>query len=161
MDAIRFDALIRLLAHGRSRRRMLREFGREIAAAPLALIGFWQDAAACRNNGRRCKIGQQCCSGICAGSRKKNKAKCRPAEGARGRTIDDACGTPCPGSPSSFCARTLGGKPFCFAIGSCFDCDSTEECVDFTGNPRARCVRCPELCGAEDNFRQCVVADLA
>ena len=156
VDRDRFDALIRSLALDRSRRGVIRGLSACSAGATLAALGVQQTAAACRDNGGKCKRDNDCCSGTCKG--KKKRGKCRPAEGARGCTIDDPCHTVCPDDPAGFCAMTVAGKPFCFQIGSCFDCTSNEDCVDFSGNSGARRVRCPEACGAEFNFRECVVA---
>lgn len=43
------------------------------------------------------------------GPAQRKKAKCRPAEGAQGCTIDDPCQTQCPGDPNGFCAVTVSG----------------------------------------------------
>ena len=57
------------------------------------------------------------------------------------------------------CAVTIGGKPFCFTDGECFACESNDECVTETGEDSARCVKCPDECGEEFNFRACVIFD--
>jgi hypothetical protein len=155
MTDVRFDAIIRSLARIRSRRGMVRGLSAGLVAT-LATSQFQREAAACRANGKPCQNDGNCCSGTCKG--KKKDKTCRRARGAQGCTSDDTCGTVCPKEPNGFCAATLGGKPFCFTIGKCFPCTSHQDCVEETGNPGARCVECPELCDAEDFFRQCVVA---
>ena len=156
MDRQAFDDLTRWLARARSRRKVVRGSGAAVLGVFWGLATWNRAAAVCKSNRQRCQDGGECCSGTC--KRKKGKKRCRATPGARGCTIEHACGAACPGDPNGFCALRLNDKPFCFIIGKCEACTSDADCIEFSGgNPKARCVQCPELCDAEDNFRQCVI----
>jgi hypothetical protein len=156
MDRQSLDDLARSLALALSRRNVVRGSGATSLGAVMAVLAWNQAAAACKANRQPCKQGTDCCSGTC--KRRNGKKRCRATPGARGCTIEHACGAACPGDPNGFCALRLNDKPFCFTIGKCEACTSDADCIEFSGgNPKARCVQCPNLCDAEDNFRQCVV----
>jgi hypothetical protein len=69
MDANLFDTWTRTIAAPESRRTLLRVFA---GATALGWHYRADNVAACRNSGRKCKKGAQCCSGKC--KRKKCRA---------------------------------------------------------------------------------------
>jgi hypothetical protein len=159
MDPDRFDELVLALGTSPSRRSLLRGFGKGTLIAVLTALSLPQGAAACKNDGAKCKKSSDCCSGACKGKKRKKRA-CRAAPEARGCTIDDPYATPCPDRTrnTQYCWITLGGKPFCGTSVQCLNCSSNDECAEEFGNPSARCVTVdPGVCLPQYNNRSCVV----
>ncbi|MDQ3779874.1 MAG: hypothetical protein M3354_04905 [Chloroflexota bacterium] len=171
MDDSRFDNLVKALtSESRSRRGVLRGLAAGLLGIGLSTLGSGARAAACKQNGRRCRNGNQCCSGLCTG--KKDRKKCRRAPGQGTCTIaKDTCtiggqAAACdPGlTGACSCFRRPNGAAFC-ADTTTFDCLPCAECPAGTTCVRARngiCVSCPVGSGATDTIcvRPCeVIAD--
>jgi hypothetical protein len=154
-----FDALIQ--SHSVSRRGTLRTAVATVLAGPLLLLGARQVAATCRKNGRACRRGNQCCSGICKG--KQGAATCRaaPAQGIctiekniclQGDGEITSCGTfPCSchvtAQGASLCGHLIENVNDCAECASCLNCEGTV-CVrggPFCQNFPFACVKpCPD-----------------
>ncbi len=62
----RFDELTKTLAQSTSRRQALKVLGGSLAGGLLAALGVGTaDAEECKRDGKACKKGTQCCSGVC------------------------------------------------------------------------------------------------
>lgn len=172
MDQHRFDALITTLAtEPRSRRGALRLIASAALAGLLAHAGIGApaaEAAACKQNGRPCRNGNQCCSGLCTG--KRDRKKCRPAPGQGTCTIETntcviggqaaVCDPGLTGTCS--CFRRPNGAAFC-ADTTTFDCLPCAQCPVGTTCVHARngvCVACPVGSGATETIcvRPCEAA---
>jgi len=77
MDGRKFDSLTQWWVNS-SRRSTLRAALALALAGPLASRGT-EAAAVCRQPGKTCKRGTQCCSGICKKKGKRGEKKCRAA----------------------------------------------------------------------------------
>ena len=88
-DTEYFDGIVKMLAAGQDRRRVLRLLGGTVLSTVLgATLRAGADAAAgtCRGPGKKCKRGNDCCSGRC----KNNRCRCSGFE-RRCRTNSDCC----------------------------------------------------------------------
>jgi hypothetical protein len=168
MDAIRFDALTRLLDAPSARRRVLQVQG--IAAVSLGFAGTRIDAAygkkrkrklkrnqfGCVNVGKPCRgKNGHCCSGICEGKKPKKGKKDRSRCAAHGEDSCQkgqhltACGgqtvqcTTSTGDVGS-CRTTTGQAGYCAADGQCRRCGNDADCRPFCG-PDAACVVCDSV----------------
>jgi hypothetical protein len=147
MDQERFDRLTRRLSRVSSRRVALQSLAGVVLAGGLARFGLAeanaQDATAarCLGEGKKCKRGNQCCSGLCQG--KKDKKRCRRAPGQSICTVrDDICSKPLDeegvdcgvGSLSCTCMVTAAGHAFCSnGNQSTVRCATDVECVAAIG----------------------------
>ena len=87
MHGNRFDAFVRSVTAGRSRRDALRLLTTSVAAG-VGVVQVREAAAQCVENGERCDpkvIPNDCCSGRCSRKRKK----CRPAFNQGTCTVED------------------------------------------------------------------------
>jgi hypothetical protein len=173
MDAERFDAFVRSLKGGASRRGVIRGF----AALMLGSLAVVQPDGTLGKNGKKgknkkrkppfnafgcldvgvtCKNGGQCCSGICTGKkRKKGKKRRKRCEGhdatnCPGGQIEASCGgisRPCATAAGTqgVCNTTTGNAAFCGAGGNCFPCHRDADCVEACGEGAA-CILCPGKC---------------
>jgi hypothetical protein len=123
-------------------------------------------AAACLDNGARCKRGAQCCSGRCAGKKGKKRCKAAPVQGIC-TIADNACfGDQIPdvvcgvGAGQCFCFVTASGQSFCGdpgagpGPGQDRSCRKDADCGPAFGRG-ARCIQPLPACGAEP---QCMAA---
>lgn len=102
----------------------------------------------CVNVGGFCTSRSQCCSGICAG--KKRKRRCQAHDTGGCQAGQDNCeGVPirCLNGTSDggLCLRTTGEAGYCFGIfnaSACIECRKDADCVEFCGL-QAACVVCP------------------
>ncbi|MFM9106534.1 MAG: hypothetical protein ACKOWF_07525 [Chloroflexota bacterium] len=125
MDSSRFDAMIRDLAAGESRRSVLGAAG----AGLLAALGFAGPAAAKCGKNKPCGECRRCKKGKC--KKKPDGAQCSGGTCQRGQ-----CAASC--TPS--CAgRECGGNG---CGGSCGSCPATESC-----NASGICVCTPDCAG--------------
>jgi hypothetical protein len=166
MDADRFDALAKILAERRSRRRAIEG----LAAVALGALGWGEarsaSALACRTAGALCRENADCCSGLCARDAfGRRTCQCKPPAVACGRSCVDpatafqsdptncgACGHRC---PAALCQRATcsngqcGLAPDPAAAGTA--CDDHNSCT--TGDvcdAEGRCVGTPVVCTAQD-----------
>jgi hypothetical protein len=173
MNPVRFDGLLRRLAApvGRRQAAGLVAAALGVRAADSVDAGAAPQAAAgCRNAGKPCKRGSQCCSGVCAG--KKGQKRCKPAPNQGICTIaDDDCAvdtfTPCgvAGDSVCRCVKTTAGLPFCadpraFLEPGGDGCASDAECAELIGGG-ARCIRTEPECffGLPTCIRPCPQPD--
>jgi hypothetical protein len=80
--------------------------------------------------------------------------------GALGCTRDAPYDTRCPYStnPNDYCWVSVAGAPICGTGVKCFACAADADCIQFTGNARARCAVVPPVGGClAQNSRSCVV----
>jgi hypothetical protein len=155
MQATAVDALARRFATFRSRRGLLGALAALAAPAAAAPVG----KAACRNPGRPCNRGGQCCSGLCAG--KKGKRRCRTSPGQSICTLADNqclpgvqpkdCGL---GDLSCLCFVTTRGRAVCtqFAGGDATPCSSDGECESRFGRG-AVCISGDPVCDVPSECR--------
>jgi hypothetical protein len=136
MQATTFDGMSRNLSDVSNRRGFLRLLGGVVAfgAGSLALVGPEESVA-----------------------KKKKKRKRRqpiiiadPGPtgsplGALGCTLGMPYDTRCPHStdPNHYCTVSITGAPLCGTSVKCFACAADADCVQFTGNARARCAVVP------------------
>ena len=125
MDNERFDDLTRGLAHGLSRRTVLRGVAASGVASALALLGVRDSAAACLGNGVRCgpntlNMCKDCCS---ANTRRQNNGQRRCAcrrDVAKCNRSDQCCSNRCirfEAGRSKRCAPSFfPGFPFPFTV---------------------------------------------
>lgn len=163
MDQHRFDALLmRLTKEPRSRRLALRLVVSTVLAGALAGGGARLAAAACKQNGRPCDGGNQCCSGVCRG--KRGRKKCRPAPGQGSCTIaKDTCkvggvvgACASGGGEGCACLRRPSGAAFCADLTTidclpCAQCPTGTTCVRAPFNSCSTCghgTLCVRRCGA-------------
>ena len=147
MDDRRFDALVRGLAGGASRRRLLGT----LVSGLLASVGQRADAKPCRKPGHWCTADTQCCNGACE---EPGICRCDPGEEL---CLHDKgaprCLTPCPegqvfdGKCTCVCAED-GSRP---AVDGMCPCPAGQErcfggCVDILSNPD-NCGACVNFCG--------------
>jgi hypothetical protein len=147
MDDRRFDALVRGLAGGASRRRVLGA----LVGGLLAGAGQRADAKPCRKPGHWCTADSQCCNGTC---NEPGICQCDPGEELCLRDKGaPRCLTPCPdgqvfdGKCSCVCAED-GSPPA--EDGTC-PCPPGQErcfgvCVDILSDPD-NCGGCVNFCG--------------
>ena len=181
MDADHFDAVLRSLSVGSTRRLVLRGlagalFARETARhagvahakkgkkrkKPLSLNQF-----GCVKVGAKCRGKDDvCCSGICEGKKpkkgEKDKSKC-VAHNTGGCSFgQDSCFVPipCGVASGSTCFRTTGDGSICGvgAAGTCADCKKDQDCVAAGYGPGAACVICAAVCPTSQNNTACVPA---
>jgi hypothetical protein len=169
MHNYNFDAWTRLLVSRQPRRRVWRGLAGGALAALLPHFGKPLPAAAretaakrCLKEGKSCKRGTQCCSGVC------RKKKCRRATGQGLCTIrQDLCRTSQPGPGCGvddgggpcFCHVTAAGASFCASAfeTECFPCAANGDCADVTG-PDSACIRtlgtpfCDDSCPEQGAF---------
>ena len=143
MDPLRFDWWTKTLARPGTRRAALKTFAAGGAAA-LVRLGLIEEAAACRQNGKKCKKNKLCCSKKCKGK----KCRCTPLKGkCPGLGAGDVC---CPRSGATVDCMLLdtGFKPQCGPNGlQCLmaansPCSDDCECgadLECGGNPTTRC----------------------
>jgi hypothetical protein len=150
LDGNRFDATIKSLAvRSSSRRGLLYTLAGAAVRARFGLRGGCPVGAAttgCRQDGKECRRGNQCCSGRC------KRGACRPAPkqdtcavnrefckvGAPGR-----CGV---GDSECGCFRRLNGAAFCagdLPLIECTDCTDEKGCRPGFDCLRARGSFCP------------------
>lgn len=139
MDAGRFDRLAQTwVVH--SRRRALLAALAAALGGPLALLNQRQVTAGCREPGRDCRRGHQCCSGRCRGQR--GEKKCRRVSSQDICSIRAAycatahsptlCGEDCG------CWQRANGTAFCGSLivvtcaedGKCANCPIGSVCVN-------------------------------
>lgn len=139
MDGNRFDELTRGLAHGRSRRGVMKGLGAAVlGAAGLARLGGVEAKTTCRNAGHPCEGNQTCCDGlVCVASGPGAALRC--AACPDGTVIDDgACCTP--DSHDVTCAGKCG--PVVNNCGQTVDCGSP-----ITTCPAGACGSVDDGCG--------------
>jgi hypothetical protein len=150
MDAPQFDRLVRQIAGAASRRQALRLLAGGalglLAGLPSGAVATAQVEAAssCLKQGKDCKRGNQCCSGLC------HRKQCRRAPGQGICTIrNDACrendaDKVCGGAGFNLCGCfvTAAGRSFCGSgqVDDAQACANDGECVTRLGDG-ARCVR--------------------
>lgn len=102
MESERFDAVVRALSAGASRRGVLGF----LAAAGAGVLGQRAVVAdTCKRNGKPCKKHAQCCSGNCVPDPARSgplNGTCQPACLARNQACPPAGGTCC--DPGYFCS---------------------------------------------------------
>jgi hypothetical protein len=104
----------------------------------------------CVNVGAFCQTSEQCCSGICEGS--KDKRTCRMHDQATCQAGQDGY---CSGGPplpcdtsagySGVCVHTTGNASYCQYTASCHACSKDADCVPFCG-PQSACIVADECC---------------
>ena len=182
MDANHFDAVLRSLAVGSTRRLVLRGLagalivreatrrpsvthakkGKKRKQKPLLLNQF-----GCVNVGNPCRGNDEvCCSGICEGQKPKpgkRDTRVCVAHNTGGCSFgQDSCFVPipCAGVPDSMCFRTTGEGGICApgAAGMCADCKKDQDCVAAGFGPGAACVICAAACPTSQNNTACIAA---
>jgi hypothetical protein len=171
MDHDAFDRLTTTLSTGSSRRRVLR-----LSAAALGLGGVGQSVAkkkkkkkkkptsllfnsfGCVNVGGACRgNSDNCCSGICEGSKpkkgKKDTSRCVAHD--QSTCVAGQRQAPCGGVDveceasnglPGFCDTTTGNAGYCSISGDCFACKKDKDCQSEFGEGAA-CIVCA---GCED-----------
>jgi hypothetical protein len=143
MNSNRLDDFARNVGRrGLNRRAVL------AATAASALVGAFgrREAMAgvgCRDVGKACRRGEECCSGLCKG--KRGKRTCRPHGVGTCEAGADYCRqgktATCNFSDDCHCVATTGGARFCGATSGsvCMGCQSDADCDPVTG-PGSACV---------------------
>ena len=117
MDDRRFDALARFLVLSTTRRSLLKTAAGTALGSLLTTAGVERVAAALRQNGKPCRRGSQCASGLCKGPRGEKTCRQAPSQGIC--TIADNSGEPgatpipCGAGSRCFCWVTTSGRSFC------------------------------------------------
>ena len=159
MDGRRFDAVAKVMA-ATSRRGALRALAGGALAGALGLVAPGHAGAkhfGCRDVGKPCSRGGQCCSGRCKGP--KGKETCRAHHRGTCTASQDICdqvdfpGSRCNGSGAAdecLCYTTTGGARFCGRPSSEF-CLPEESCRrDRECGPDGACVDAGAACGPCD-----------
>jgi hypothetical protein len=154
MDAVRFDHLARLVDGTGSRRRTL-------AALTLGFLGLSglhgaaEAGPGCKDVGKRCKRGAQCCSGICKGKHGRKRCRAHDTGGCRPGHSGLICGEPNPvacttstGKPG-LCFTTTGNAGYCGSGVSCVTCSRDDDCRALFGDDRAACAVCASCSGSQ------------
>jgi hypothetical protein len=167
MDATRFDGLARSFSSSLPRRRLsalLAVTSLGVLAGGPALEAkkkkkkkaLKRNTFGCVNVGDACQgNSDNCCSGICEGSKpkkgKKDKSRC-VAHGQSSCTAgqnETFCGAPsdieCTTSQGEdgFCVTTTGNAGYCNFQSDCFDCKKDRDCEAVFG-AGAACAVCPD-----------------
>ena len=140
MDGSDFEALVRIFGLTDARRDVIKAAGAGIVAALLSAVGVRPGGAALRENGERCRRGNQCRSGLC--KERRGKGKCRQAPFQGICSIDQnrcsAAGSISCG-PGCTCYVTLDGQSFCGKNATECGCGANNDCANRGGG--AVCVR--------------------
>ena len=152
MKEQRFDALTRSLTRGASRRGTIRLLVGGALGGLLTDFGAPHAGAMhfdCRHVGKRCRHGQQCCSGRCRGP--KGHKTCRAHDVSVCKSGQDSCSVGslfCGSDLGCRCFTTTGDAGFCGTNPVCSGCTRDVDCEGGSG-PGAACVICP-TCGGAD-----------
>ena len=157
MDGHGFDLLTKRLALLTTRRQGFRTVLAGAGVAGLLGLETEDAAAACGGAGKRCKKGNQCCSGICQGKKPKKGKKDRSVCVAHHEDICTAAHRACTGDPrpncnpdhpQATCFRTTGQAGYCGldVIPACIPCRKDTDCHEPLGEGSACvvCSACPE-----------------
>ncbi len=159
MDANEFDRMTRRVSIRFSRRTLSGLLGVSLAgvaglteAKKKKKKKIKRNGFGCVNVGNSCKNDGQCCSGICAG--KKRKRKCRAHDEGTCQPGQDSCvGTSVActttGGLMGQCAVTTGKAEYCTSSGVCFPCTRDSDCVPNFG-PGAACFVCMKECAGSN-----------
>lgn len=152
MESHRFDAIVKMLGIGTSRRRVLR--GLLSGAAAAGILPRWPIPAAagtCKAEGKACKKTSQCCGGLdClpSGNGPKNPHANTGSTAGSGKVCTNSvcagydftpggefrvCGTGRFGA--CFCDLTTEGTSGCWEDSNCGDfgfCDTSADCIGGT-----------------------------
>lgn len=98
----------------------------------------------CVNVGNFCKSGDQCCSGICEGS----KCQAHDESTCQAGQTDLTCGVvnvdcSAPGNNDGLCNTTTGNAGYCVGDRECIACTKDADCTSICG-PDAACILCPD-----------------
>ncbi len=117
----------------------------------------------CLNVGDPCKRADQCCSGICAGRKRRRKCRAHDTGGCRAGSQPISCNgtdivcTTSTGNPEGVCTTTTGNGGYCVYSGACYPCRKDAECQELCG-PQGACLLCNDCpdtggtsCGSSDN----------
>jgi hypothetical protein len=141
--------------------------GAGIATALRLALGHDRRAAAgvgCRNIGKPCRRGGECCSGVCRG--KSGQKSCRAHHAGTCRPGEDHCRegftAVCNNGENCYCVVTTGGAPFCgqLDVGACTACRRDADCAAQGFPIGSACIRmtgefCP-LCPALGFTSACI-----
>jgi hypothetical protein len=149
------DEIARALGRPELNRRAAIAAG--IAGALGAVLGLREVTAGvgCRNAGKTCRRGDECCSGICKG--KRGKRTCRAHGAGTCRAGANYCRegltAVCNGSAECLCFVTTGAARFCGAKNGtvCAACRKDTDCDAVTG-PGSACIEATErpFCGCDN-----------
>jgi hypothetical protein len=166
MDSDRFDDLVRLLSTASTRRPFLRRLA---TAVGLLALGDFRTADAkkkgkkkkkklklnqfgCVDVGGKCRgNSDNCCSGICDGSKpkkgKKDKSRCIAHHVGSCTSGQDSCPEIVPCGQNRECYQTTGKAGFCAAEGlcDCAPCKKDKDC-ELEFGPGAACIVCTTDC---------------
>ncbi len=155
MDHQRFDDLTRSLAHGASRRGVLRLLAGSALGGVLGLLGLEEAAAACRLAGQRCDATHRCCAGAkCASN---GRCKCKVSQNF---FACDGPGTRCVdvGTSETHCGGC--GNPSCGSDEICLNGGCVNTCQDGLHNAQETDVDCGgPICARCDDGRMCTNGD--
>jgi hypothetical protein len=107
----------------------------------------------CVDVGNFCKNDDQCCSGICQGTKGKRKCKahdqstCQPGQDV---CVDEASLCTTTAGTVGGCVRTTGNAGYCAGEADCIECAKDADCVPFCGAQGA-CIVCAQC--VEENAR--------
>jgi hypothetical protein len=106
----------------------------------------------CVDVGRFCQSANQCCSGICQGTKGKKRCQAHDVEGCQAGQTIELCGS----GPEQICTTSAGGKRACltttgnagYCAGSsiCAPCQHDADCEALCGLHAAcvSCTACPD-----------------
>lgn len=139
MESTRFDHLTKTLAHGVSRRTLLKTVAGLVGGGAVAARGGTAGAVICREPGVLCAKDANCCSGSCGGD---HRCACPDGQTLCGRTCQDlsgdvnncgACGVVCTTDIANASPTCDGGT--CGAV-----CDAGyQSCADGSCVPASGC----------------------
>jgi hypothetical protein len=153
MSKMMIDDVTRVFRRFGVARRTL--FAAAVGGAFGAVTGHRRVAAGvgCRNVGKACRRGEECCSGVCRGP--KGKRSCRAHHVGTCLPGEDICRegftAVCNDGENCYCAVTSGGAPFCgqFDVGACTACRRDADCAEQGFPAGSACVRMSgEFCPA-------------
>jgi hypothetical protein len=164
MDADRFDAFARSVTAALSTRRtvLIGAASVGLAAAPASGSAkrrkrrVKRNAFGCVNVGGVCKHDGHCCSGLCAGTKRRRTCRAHDTGGCRAGRRAMFCGgtnVACTSSAGieGVCDTTTGNAGYCAFTATCSPCRTDADCRPVCG-PGAACVRCA-TCAADGGTR--------